>query len=281
MQANINGFISVLINVNRFANPRIIVFLHTYLIFMRKYFICLLFLAGINILHAQDSTKTKSKISPSVKQRIGKAQDRIVIDLCLMNALFDKDGVRTPKDFKVSGFSRGINAYFMWDVPLGKKKNFAIAPGAGIGSENYYFKRYGMAWHKDSITRFYALGDSISSKKSKLNMTYFDIPLEVRYRSTPNAKTGQSWKLALGFKLGFLLGSKWKYVGEDLDNSGENVKFKDLKVANMAKLRYGVYIRGGYSLANLFFYYSLSETFNKGKGPTMHPLVFGISINGL
>lgn len=248
---------------------------------MRKLFIFLLFLTGLNLLQAQDSTKTKSKITPAVKQKIGKAQDRIVIDLCLMNALFDKDGVRTPKDFKVSGFSRGINAYFMWDVPLGKKKNFAIAPGAGIGSENYYFKKYGMAWHGDSITRFYKFNDSITSKNSKLNMTYFDIPLEVRYRSKPNTKTGQSWKLALGFKLGFLLGSKWKYKGESLANNGESVKFKDMKVPNMAKLRYGVYIRGGYSLANLFFYYSLSETFNKGKGPTMHPLVFGISISGL
>ena len=28
-------------------------------------------------------------------------------------------------------------------------------------------------------------------------------------------KTGMSWKIAVGFKFGFLVGSKWKYKGED------------------------------------------------------------------
>jgi hypothetical protein len=112
-------------------------------------------------------------------------------------------------------------------------------------------------------------------------MTYIDIPLEFRVRGTPNKKTGWQWKLAAGFKFGFLVGSKWKYKGESLDNSGEDVKFKDVKVANMNKLRYGVYLRGGYGMFNLFCYYSLSNTFVANKGPKMNPIVFGLSINGL
>ena len=164
-----------------------------------------------------------------------------------------------------------------------KKKNphFSIAPGIGVGSENYYFKSFGMKWRNDSVTSFYRLGDTISSKNSKLNMTYIDIPIEFRFRSTPNKKTGMSWKLAVGFKVGFLVGSKWKYKGEELSNSNINVKLKDIGVANMSKFRYGPMIRGGYGPASLFCYYSLGSAFTAGKGPKMNPIVFGISINGL
>lgn len=225
-------------------------------------------------------------ISPQVKKRITSAKDRLVIELAMMNALIKKDGgVTVPNDFKLAGFNRGINVYFMYDVLLGKKtkeRHFSIAPGIGVGSENYYFKNYGMSWHRDTITRFYSFGDSISSKKSKLNMTYIDIPIEFRYRSTPNKKTGMSWKIAVGFKFGFLVGSKWKYKGEDpYKNDGEQVTLKDIKVANMSKFRYGPTIRGGYGPVSLFGYYSIGSAFATGKGPKFNPIVFGISINGL
>ena len=224
-------------------------------------------------------------ISAQVKKRITSAKDRLVIDLCMMNAIVKKDGgVTVPNDFKLGGFNRGINVYFMYDVVLGKKtkpQHFSIAPGIGVGSENYYFKNYKLSWHYDSLTRFKPLGDSITAKNSKLNMTYIDIPIEFRYRSTPNKKTGMSWKIAVGFKFGFLVGSKWKYKGESLDNSGENVTFKDMKIGNMSKIRYGAYIRGGYGMVNLFYYYNISNTFANNKGPKMNTMAFGISINGL
>ncbi len=255
---------------------------------MRKIGISLfLLVCAFSASFAEDSTlyADPKGISPEVKKKVNTAKDRLVVELSLMNALIKKDnGVTVPNDFKVSAFSRGINVYFMYDVLLGKKTNyrhFSIAPGIGVGSENYYFKSYKMTWRGDSLTRFVPLGDSISSKKSKMNMTYIDIPLEFRYRSKPNKKTGMSWKLAAGFKLGFLVGSKWKYKGESLDNSGENVTFKDMKIGNMSKIRYGAYIRGGYGMVNLFYYYNISNTFANNKGPKMNTMAFGISINGL
>ena len=235
-------------------------------------------------MFAEDTIPPK-KISAQVKKRITSAKDRLVIELAMMNAFIKKDGVTVPNDFKLQGFNRGINVYFMYDILLGKKskpRHFSIAPGIGVGSENYYFKKYGMSWHRDTITRFYALGDSISSKKSKLNMTYIDIPIEFRYRSAPNKKTGMSWKIAVGFKLGFLVGSKWKYKGEDpYKNDGEQITFKDIKVANMSKFRYGPTIRGGYGPLSLFCYYSIGSAFATNKGPKFNPIVFGLSINGL
>ncbi|HOU47273.1 MAG TPA: porin family protein [Chitinophagales bacterium] len=235
----------------------------------------------------QENKVTPPKgISEQVKKRVLSARDRVVIDLCMMNAIVKKDGgVTVPNDFKLGAFNRGINVYFMYDVAFGKKKivkNFSIAPGIGVGSENYYFKNYKLTWHYDSLTRFKPLGDSISSKNSKLNMTYIDIPIELRYRSEPNKKTGMSWKIAVGFKFGFLVGSKWKYKGEDPNKgtNGESVTIKDIGVANMSKFRYGPTIRGGYGPVSIFAYYSVGSAFTT-KGPKMNPIVFGISINGL
>lgn len=244
-----------------------------------------LLLCSVSLIHAQDSIPPK-KISPQVKKRILGANDRLVIELAMMNAIVKKDGgVTVPNDFKLGVFNRGINVYFMYDILLGKKtktRHFSIAPGIGVGSENYYFKKYGMSWHRDTITRFYAFDSTVSSKKSKLNMTYIDIPIEFRYRSTPNKKTGMSWKLAVGFKLGFLVGSKWKYKGEDpylKDN--EQITIKDMKVGNMSKFRFGPTIRGGYGPLSLFCYYSIGSAFATNKGPKFNPIVFGLSINGL
>lgn len=254
---------------------------------MRNFALSLLILfCSVSAVLAQDTTVVAPKgISAQVKKRIVNAKDRLVIDLCMMNAIIKKDGgVTVPDDFKLGGFNRGINVYFMYDVVLDKKKknpHFSIAPGIGVGSENYYFKSYGLKWRNDSVTSFFALGDSINSKNSKLNMTYIDIPIEFRFRSTPSTKTGMSWKLAVGFKLGFLVGSKWKYKGEELNNSNLNVKIKDIGVANMSKFRYGPTIRGGYGPLSLFCYYSIGSAFNAGKGPQMNPIVFGLSINGL
>ena len=250
---------------------------------MRKILLSVvILLTSIVAVHAQDTTFTKPNITKKVKDRITKSKDRLVIDLCMMNAIIKKDNAFVPKDFKLQGFNRGINIYFMYGFGLGKKKNFSIAPGIGFANENFYFKKYRLDWHKDSITRFVPFGDSIASKNSSLGLTYLDIPIEVRYISKPSSKTGMSWKLAAGFKIGFLIGSKWKYKGEDWEaNDGETIKTRDFKVGNLNKFRYGVTLRGGYGPVSLFGYYSLSNTFVKNKGPQFNPIVFGISINGL
>ena len=250
---------------------------------MRKFLLSIVILfISVAAIQAQDTTFTKPNISKKVKDRIGKSKDRLVIDLCMMNAIIKKDNAFVPKDFKLQGFNRGINIYFMYGFGLGKKKNFSIAPGIGFANENYYFKKYRLDWHKDSITRFVPFGDSIASKTSSLGLTYLDIPIEVRYISKQSSKTGMSWKLAVGFKIGFLIGSKWKYKGEDptRGTNGAQVTLKDIGVANMSKFRYGPTIRGGYGPLSIFAYYSIGSAFTT-KGPKMNPIVFGISINGL
>ncbi len=247
---------------------------------MQKVFITLLLGLVFLSSFAQEQTVTAtSGVSPEVKANINKAKDRVLIELGLNQML------KTPSDLKISALSRSFNAYFTYDVVFGKS-NFSIAPGAGFGTDNFYHKKNGIAWNnnthlKDTVTSFPVLGDSVSSKKSKLGLVYFDIPVEFRFRSKPNKKN-TSWKLAAGAKFGFLLASKWKYKGEDpATGTGGEVKFKEFKVDGLNKFRYGVYVRGGYGIFNVYVNYQISSVFQKGKGPQMYPLQFGIAICGL
>ena len=201
------------------------------------------------------------------KKSINESSDRLVVDLSYDMLL------NLPDSIKTKGFSRGINVYFTYDVVLGNSR-FSIAPGIGFGSNNY-FMNYQIS-SDSSGAYFDKFPEGVKAKKSKMGVTYIDIPVELRFRSVPNKK-GTSWKLAAGFKAGYMVQSKWKYKGTDF---GKGKKFKQFDIENVNKFRYGVMLRGGYGIWNLFAYYSLSDMFND-KGPKMTPLSFGISINGL
>lgn len=240
---------------------------------IQKFLIALLMGSVAFVANAQDtlSVNSSGKSTEEVKKQINKAKDRLVFDFTA-DILLNR-----PDSVEMKGLSRGFNVYFMYDLPLGKSR-FSIAPGLGIGTSNYYFRS---SLSQDSIgTTFTRISDDIDFKKSKIGLTYVDIPLEFRFRSKPNKK-GSSWKLAAGFKAGLLIQNKWKYKGEDLSNNGEQVKFKVFGDDNLNRFRYGATIRGGYGMLNAFVYYSLSDLFKDNKGPSLTPLSFGISINGL
>ncbi len=245
---------------------------------MYKILLMLLCLTSAQVMLAQDetveptTTTTTSKTEETkdiveFKKNINKAKDRLVLDFTYDMLL------NLPDSIKMKGFSRGFNIYFTYDVVFGKSR-FSIAPGIGIGTNNYFHK---YAISSDSLgTYFNEFSDDVDVKKAKLALTYVDIPVELRFRSVPNKK-GTSWKLAAGFKAGLMIQNKWKYKGEDF---GMGEKFKTYDIENVNKFRYGVMLRGGYGIWNAFAYYSLSDVFND-KGPRMTPLSFGISINGL
>lgn len=230
---------------------------------MQKFILILLMTVFTGNIFGQDK---------ETKEKINKASDRIVLELGLENL------IGKPDSMKVSALSRGAGIYFMYDLPLGKS-NFSFAPGIGISSSNFYHRSQIVS--DTTKTSFLPIDKGeFDFKKNKISLTYFDIPLEFRFRSKPNEK-GTSWKLAAGFKFGILIQNKWKYRGPNLDGSGEDVKFKEYNIKYMEKLRYGVSLRGGYGMINLFAFYNISSLFKGDAGPNLHPITFGIAINGL
>ncbi|MCO5248008.1 MAG: PorT family protein [Chitinophagales bacterium] len=244
---------------------------------MHKHLLLIAFLFLSTYVFAQSETaenveQTEKEDFRDFKKKINEAKDRIVINLSY-DALLN-----LPSGMKMSGFSRGFDAYFMYDVVLGKS-NFSIAPGIGVGNNNYFHK-YTISTDTDGKTVFSAVDEGLKVKKSKLALTSIDIPVELRFRTTPKSN-GYSWKVAIGGKFGRIVQNKWKYKGQmrdDITSPIQDTKFKIYNIDNINKWRYGVFARVGYSIINVYAYYGLSDIFNN-KGPKMTPFSVGISIN--
>jgi hypothetical protein len=208
----------------------------------------------------------------ALKEKAGGSRDRIVVELTFDNWIHNEDSL------KVKWYSRGFNAYFMYDIQLGKKKLFAVAPGLGIGTSSI-FTNSRLVEDVDSLgggTRLVERTDSY--KKNKLGLTYLDIPVELRFRSKPNAKN-KSFKVAIGFKAGLLLDGKTKVKQKDAD--GNMKVYKEKRYDDLNRFRYGATFRIGYGPFSVIGFYSLSKIFDKGKGPGITPFSVGIAINGL
>jgi hypothetical protein len=121
-------------------------------------------------------------------------------------------------------------------------------------------------------TTFIKIPDSISYKKSKLVITYLDIPIEFR------VKTKSKFRAAIGFKVGYLLNVHSKYKGDNFLGNNDKVKQKSTNVKYLELFRYGPTVRIGYRWFNITTYYSLSYLFKAGRGPDMYPISVGISL---
>jgi len=205
-----------------------------------------------------DAIKTKTS---------GGSRDRVVLEMMFDNWLHKQDGL------KVRWYSRGFNAYFMYDIELGKSK-FSFAPGVGVSTSSIFTNS---ALVKDS-TGLSLVERTDEYKKNKIGLTYVDIPLELRFRASPNAKN-KSFKFALGFKAGVLADGKTKLKQEDA--FGDMKIYKEKRYPDFQRFRYGATFRIGYGPFNVVAYYQLSNVFKNNMGPDVTPISIGISINGL
>src|SRR5688500_1543945 len=100
-----------------------------------KFPLTLLFsvLFSITALHAQDDSLRRKKVNEEVIKVVNKAHDRVVFELGF-NQLLNK-----PDSVIIRWHSRHVNIYFMYDIVLGKSP-ISIAPGVGVGNDNYYIR---------------------------------------------------------------------------------------------------------------------------------------------
>lgn len=175
----------------------------------------------------------------------------------------------TPEGLALSTINRGINIFGMYNYRFGSS-NLSFAFGLGICSHNMYGNS--IPEEINGETTFIKIPDSISYKKSKLVITYLDIPIEFRL------KTKSKFRAAIGFKVGYLLNVHSKYKGDNFLGNNDKVKQKSTNVKYLELFRYGPTVRIGYRWFNITTYYSLSYLFKAGRGPDMYPISVGISL---
>lgn len=179
-----------------------------------------------------------------------------------------------PDGVKFRAYSPGINIYTMRTFPV-KESNFAFAMGLGLGVHNMFSNSVlsdtsGVSFFT-AIPEKAANGSNLKYKKSKLTLTYLDVPAELRFKSASGVR------VALGVKVGVLIGSHTKYKGDDL-LTGKKTKVKEGYVPNIATWRFGPTVQIGYKWVNLIAYYSVTKIFDEGAGPEIYPISVGLAL---
>jgi len=178
-----------------------------------------------------------------------------------------------PTGIKTRTINQGANVFLMYNHIMGDN-GFSFAGGLGISSENLYLKNAYVPNVKADSIAFMASPLGVKVNRSKLNVTYLDIPIEVRY------VTAKKMRFTLGMKFGFLVDSKTMYKGDAFDENGKlgyGIHEKYKTVNQLESTRFGVQARIGYKWVHAYAYYSLNKLFKADKGPQMYPISVGLT----
>lgn len=239
----------------------------------RIFVIAAVFFMGISQGYMQTKTdKDNSIINPIKKLPKPKKQDVILFNFNWMTMLNAPKG---DGNMWISPFSRGFDVALMYDIPFGRSP-ISFATGVNFTFENIFVNQIirdsagGNSIYYDDIQTMINI-DNPSTKrdwnKAKLATAIVELPVEFRFRLKPHKRN--TFKVAVGFKIGYVIDSWQKYngpnylAGEDLNTNLRQVTF-DVPAVN--RLRYGVYGRIGYSRFNAYVHYSISPFFTDKVG---------------
>lgn len=176
-----------------------------------------------------------------------------------------------PNGVNQGNFSYGLMGGFIKDVPLNRRRNLGIGVGLGYAYNTYYTNLF--VNQTENGLEYIVLDSDVSYKRNKLDSHVIEIPIEFRWRtSTPSDY--KFWRIYAGMKLGYIIGSRSKFV-----SNSEKISFNNSDIRNF---RYGVLLNIGYSTFNVHVYYALSNLFNDGVTTTdgdsieFQPLRIGI-----
>jgi Outer membrane protein beta-barrel domain len=124
--------------------------------------------------------------------------------------------------------------------------------------------------NQDSLT--WAIDSTTSYRKSKLNATYLQFPLMLRFETKPG-QNEKCFRFAVGGYYGILINSFTKTKTEGSDRVVEKDDF------NLNKIRYGITGRIGYGGLEFFAKYNLTPLFREDQGPEFAALTVGVAIN--
>lgn len=253
---------------------------------MKKLSVAILILTLSSALQAQQTNQDSLRIAnatsalPPKKPKVtGRPNDHIVLQFGVSNL------GSVPDSMKTSGFSRFFNMYIMFDKPFKNNRHYSFAIGGGIGTDNYFFKdKYIDIKSNSAMLPFRNTAGANHFRKFKLTTMYLDIPLELRYVSSPD-NSDKSFKAAIGAKLGFLLKAYTK--GKDLQDANGNSIYDSKYIVKEYSRRYfsgtrmAVTGRIGYGHFSLSGSWQINNFLKEGAGPEVRPYNIGLTVSGL
>lgn len=228
--------------------------------------ITLLFCMGGGLMAQNTNTTTDQK----KKLPKPKKQDVILFNFNWMTWF------NSPDSMSLSPFSRGFDVALMWDVPFGRSP-ISFATGVNFSFENFFSNSFLMDSAGGNNIYFKPIKPIINAdnptterdwKKYKMSTAIIELPVEFRFRLKPHKRN--TFKMAVGFKIGYVIDSWHKYEGPDYRNGtadlNDGLRQVTYGVQSINRFRYGVYTRIGYSRYHLYVHYSIGDFFESGKG---------------
>jgi hypothetical protein len=179
--------------------------------------------------------------------------------------------VKKPTGLTQQKISFGFSAGFLRDMPINKKRTFAIASGLGFSFNNYLQDMAITGTSKNPV--YTIIPSEINFDKNRFEQFRVELPIEFRWRdSTP--KEFQFFRIYGGLKVSYLLADKSVF-----ENGDDKIVIKNNK--DFEDFLYGVYLSVGYSAFNMQLYYNLNSFFKSSaqidsESITMNALSIGI-----
>jgi len=228
----------------------------------------------INVLLAQDSTLKRKKEPISLA---GRANDHFLIQFGYTGWAGKPDTIAT------SGLSKSFNVYFMFDFPFKTNPKLSMAFGPGISSDHILFdKTYVGIKDATETLQFRDQSDTNHFKKTKLNTTYLEAPVEFRYTANP-LNSDKSFKFAIGAKVGTMINAHTR--NKELENKSGNtlnsytMKESSKRFFNTTRL-VGT-ARVGLGHFTLYGSYQITTLFKEGVAAEIRPFSIGLTVSGL
>jgi hypothetical protein len=188
--------------------------------------------------------------------------------------MFNDFVLNVPSGLKTRTIDQGVDVFALFNLPFGKS-NFSFSLGLGLSAHNIYGD---FTVNKDKTgdtTRLVKIPADVGYKRSKMTVVYLELPLEF------NLKTKSDVKITLGGKVGYLIGSHAKYVGNAIDsnymfNTSSKIRIKQVGIPNLQTFSYGPTVRVGYKWIAINAQYMLSTLFIKDHGPDMTLISVGL-----
>lgn len=187
--------------------------------------------------------------------------------------------IDAPDTFDI-GFwgSRSVNLFYQFDMRIANSK-FSIHPGFGFSLERFKLKNNYTLASTSFATELVPANDLYPGiKKSMIVTNYFEMPLEIRFSTTPD-DPGRSFRMSVGGRIGYLFDS---YTKIKYSQDGEIKIIKDKQNYHLTRLRYGTFFKIGVGNIGLIAYYNLTPLFEEGDGPEqteMNTYSIGLSIS--
>ncbi len=157
-----------------------------------------------------------------------------------------------PTDVVQRSLSYSLQAGFIKDIPLNKRRNVALGVGLGYGTNSYYTNME--ATDNDGLTG-YTITDGEDFVRSKFETHAIEMPFEFRWRTSTDTEY-KFWRIYGGFKVAYAFAKTSKLITE---NNTESFSNDDIQ-----NLQYGVMLNFGFNTWNIHAYYAMNPLLDDG-----------------